>query len=79
MVENTIAHELTHAALMYLSLPAWVEEGFAQMFEHDMTGRALLLMNDEMGQAHKNWWGEHGLEAFWRGDGFHQTGDGQRL
>src|ERR1051325_143312 len=79
LVENTLAHELTHAALACLSLPQWIEEGFAQMFEHDMTGRALLVLNEEMAAAHKNHWRENGLDAFWRGEGFHQSGDMQKL
>jgi hypothetical protein len=72
--ENTLAHELTHASLQHLSMPQWLEEGLAQMFEHDMTGRGLLEVTAEMAQRHKRYWGKHGLDDFWRGDGFIRTG-----
>src|SRR5262249_5828808 len=39
VLENSLAHELTHVALHLRSMPQWLEEGFAQMVEHDMTGR----------------------------------------
>lgn len=77
--ENSLAHELTHASLAHLSLPQWVEEGLAQMFEHDMTGRALLEVNADMAREHKRFWARHGLDMFWRGEGFSRPDKGQRL
>src|SRR5262249_41508680 len=79
LLENTLAHELTHASLSHLSLPQWVEEGLAQMFEHDMTGRSLLLVNEEMAREHKRYWKKHNLDLFWRGEGFSRPDKGQRL
>jgi hypothetical protein len=79
VVENTLAHEMTHASLVYLSLPQWVEEGLAQMFEHDSTGRALLQVDAEMAAEHKRYWSKHGLDAFWRGEGFSRPGKVQKL
>lgn len=74
-----IAHELTHACLTDASLPLWIEEGLAQIVEHDMTGRNLLIVTPEMAQKHKAYWREHGLECFWGGEGFQQLGDAQEL
>jgi hypothetical protein len=79
LLENTLAHEMTHASLFYLTLPQWIEEGLAQMFEHDMTSRALLQVNEAMARRHKRYWNKYGLEPFWRGEGFSQTGSVQAL
>jgi hypothetical protein len=79
LLQNTLAHELTHVSLLHLALPQWVEEGLAQMVEHDMTGRAFLMVDGEMARRHKQYWGRHGLDAFWRGEGFLQPGQVQEL
>jgi hypothetical protein len=78
-LENSLAHELTHASLSHLGLAQWIEEGLAQMFEHDMTGRAVLLVDAEMAREHKRYWGKHGLDRFWRGNGFSSPGKVQKL
>ena len=78
-LQNTLAHELTHASLSHLSMPQWLEEGFAQLFESHMTGRALWVVDVEMAQAHRRYWFENGLDCFWHGDGFSQPGDVQDL
>jgi hypothetical protein len=79
VVENVLAHEMTHASLGYLSMPQWVEEGLAQMFEHDSTGRSLLQVDAEMASEHKRYWSNNGLDAFWRGEGFLRPGKVQKL
>jgi hypothetical protein len=78
-LENTLAHELTHAGLHHLSMPVWLEEGLAQLVEHEMTSRGLLLVDGKMAKQHKQYWGCHGLDAFWRGEGFSKPGKVQRL
>jgi hypothetical protein len=78
-VESTIAHELTHACLTGLGLPLWIEEGLAQIAEHHITGRGELLLTPELAKQHKRHWRKHGLEAFWRGEGFLQPGKMQEL
>jgi len=78
-LENTLSHELTHASLHKQSMPLWLEEGLAQMFEHDMTGRSLLDVTTEMAGLHKRYWGKHGLDAFWCGEGFSRPGKVQEL
>lgn len=79
MLENTLAHELMHASLQHLTMPLWLEEGLAQMFEHDMTGRSLLQVDTEMARRHKRYWAKHGLDELWRGEGFFRPGRGQEL
>jgi hypothetical protein len=78
-LENTLAHEMTHASLQHLTMPVWVEEGLAQMFEHDMTGRQLLELTEERAREHKRHWKRRGLNEFWDGDGFSQAGEPQKL
>jgi len=78
-MENTLAHELTHAALQHHSMPQWLEEGLAQMVEHDMTGRGLLELTVEIADRHKRYWKKHGLDDFWRGEGFSRSGKVQEL
>ena len=78
-LENTLAHELTHASLHHLSMPQWLEEGLAQMFEHDMTGRSLLVLDAKMADQTKRYWGRHGLDEFWHGEGFGSSGKVQEL
>jgi hypothetical protein len=77
-LEHTVAHELTHAALSHLSLPAWIDEGLAQMFDHNMTGTRFLL-SQELAQQHQRFWRSHGLDPFWKGDGFTRPDKGQKL
>src|SRR5262249_28509547 len=74
----TLAHEMTHASLAHLSLPAWVEEGLAQIFECQGGGRPLLLDATEAAR-HKKYWARQSLEAFWRGEGFLRPGKVQKL
>ena len=79
MLENVLSHELTHTALQHLAMPEWVEEGLAQMIEHDMTGRGLLVLDREIAEQHKRHWSKHGLDSFWRGEGFSRAGKVQEL
>jgi hypothetical protein len=72
-LEQMLAHELTHVALHHLSLPQWLEEGLAQMFPQDMRSRPMdwvFEVNAETADRHKRYWGKHGLDAFWSGEGF---------
>src|SRR5262249_29986025 len=79
VLEDTYAHELTHAGLHHLSMPQWLEEGLAQMFGHDMTGRGQMQLTTETAATHKRYWGKKGLDAFWRGEGFSRPGKVQGL
>jgi hypothetical protein len=78
-LERTLAHELTHAALVHLSLPLWVEEGLAQMFERSMSADRSALIDNEAGQRHERFWRNHSLNQFWNGAGFHRATPAQRF
>lgn len=48
----TIAHELLHLAMAHRSLPIWLEEGMAQMFELDMGSfDAIAYQSEELQQC----------------------------
>ncbi len=78
-LQPTLAHELMHASLSHLTHPLWLEEGLAQMFEHDMTGRGLLVVTSEVARKHKKYWHKNGLSGFWSGEGFGRPGKIQEL
>ena len=59
-----------------LSMPQWVEEGLAQVFDREITGAGTTMLSGEMAQRHKQYWAQHGLEAFWSGEGFSRAGGG---
>lgn len=78
-IGRALAHELPHSALTHLSLPQWIEEGLAQMFEHDAAGEDTFRLDSREASKHKGYWGRHGLAEFWRGEGFNRSGRVQTL
>jgi hypothetical protein len=79
LLEQTLAHELTHVALCHLRMPQWLEEGLAQTVMRGVTGQAPLGVDEEAALRHRRYWAGHGLDAFWGGDGFSAPGDLQGL
>ncbi|MCK6459991.1 MAG: hypothetical protein L6Q95_08875 [Planctomycetes bacterium] len=79
VLERTLAHELTHVALRHLDMPLWLEEGIAQIVARAVTGEDPLTADEELALRHKRHWREHGLGAFWRGEGFSAPGGVQSL
>ena len=77
--EGTLAHELTHVALHHCSMPQWLEEGLACLFECDMAGSRQLEVNAAMAAEHEAYWGREELDAFWRGEGFSRPTEVQGL
>jgi len=66
----TLAHELTHHALVGLQLPLWVEEGLTQMMEERATGVHTFVLNRELVERHRDRWARAGLASFWDGSAF---------
>jgi len=77
--ESIAAHELTHALLTHLPIPAWLNEGIAVTIENMITGSAPLTMDKEMYTRHKTFWGEKEIQEFWSGESFYRTDEGQEL
>lgn len=74
-LDPTVAHEMTHLALHDRKMPQWIEEGIAQMVEHDLSGQNLLVVDGRMANRHKRYWREFGIDSFWYGEGFSTEGE----
>jgi hypothetical protein len=79
-IEPVIAHEMTHACLAHLSIPAWLNEGLAVNTEHRLAGnRSGLYTPDQMRKKHRGFWGHAEIQEFWSGKSFLRTDDGNVL
>jgi hypothetical protein len=79
VLQASVAHELTLAALHHLALPQWVEEGLAQMFARNLGSQEPFHVDAAAARRHKRYWTAHGLGAVWRGEGFSRPGRVQGL
>lgn len=70
----TLVHELLHASVTHLTLPEWLEEGLAQIFELDHGEYGASLLTPEEANNCRSFWRTHELSQFWYGRGFHQAG-----
>lgn len=77
--ESITAHEMTHALLSHLPIPAWLNEGMATGIENLLTHSSPLLMDSKSYQRHQSFWGEPEIQEFWNGDAFYRTDEGQSL
>lgn len=79
-LEPVIAHEMTHACLSHLSIPAWLNEGLAVNTENRLapSGRPLFTP-EEMHAKHRQFWGEDEIQQFWSGKSFLRNDDGNLL
>ncbi|MEM7390866.1 MAG: hypothetical protein AAF492_00850 [Verrucomicrobiota bacterium] len=73
------AHEMTHALVSHLPIPAWLNEGMAVNIENMITRSAPLGMDRELFEKHQNFWGEDEIQEFWTGASFHRPDEGQEL
>lgn len=80
LIEPVIAHELTHAALAHLNLPLWLDEGLAVNTERQLAVALPSVHTPRELQAkHAAFWGHAEIQAFWRGESFQRTDDGNLL
>ena len=77
--ETITAHEMTHALVSHLPIPAWLNEGMAVSIENLITGSSPLRMDNETYARHRSFWGEKEIQEFWSGDSFHRPDEGQEL
>ncbi|MET3493520.1 hypothetical protein [Variovorax boronicumulans] len=79
-IEPVIAHEMTHSALSHLDLPRWLDEGLAVNTERRLTGPgAAQHTPQELRRKHLAFWDEATIQAFWSGESFFRTDDGNLL
>lgn len=79
-LEPVITHEMTHACLGHLPLPAWLNEGLAVNTENRLAPRGQPLYTPEqMQDKHRQFWGENEIQEFWSGKSFLRADDGNLL
>lgn len=80
LIEPIIVHEMTHACLSHLPLPAWIYEGLAVIVEQELAGRKFASWTpQEMREKHMFFWGKSEIQEFWSGSSFQRTDDGNLL
>lgn len=79
-VEPVIAHELTHACLSHLPIPAWVNEGLAVNTELRLCPPPRATADPQQLHArHRSFWGQEEIQEFWSGKSFLRTDEGNEL
>ncbi len=74
--ESVLAHELTHALVAHLPLPAWLNEGVAQLCEQQVTGRDTADY-DRIKETLSTYWDAGTIQDLWSGRGFNRQDEGQ--
>ena len=77
--EAIAAHEMTHALLSHLPIPAWLNEGMAVSIENLIVSSTPLRMDNETYSRHRAFWGEKEIQEFWSGEVFGRPDEGQEL
>lgn len=80
VLEPVIAHELFHAVVAHLPLPAWLNEGLATNAEFKYGNRFEdpRHINDKL-PHHRRYWNPERIQRFWSGESFFNADDGQEL
>lgn len=76
--EFAFVHELTHALLLGMNLPLWLEEGLTQLTEARVLGFETLHIDREEVARHRSHWLQHGIQGLWNGSSF-STDEGMQL
>ena len=79
-IEPVIAHEMTHACLAHLPIPAWLNEGLAVNIERRLVPRPRPGVTPQ--QVHRmqvRFWNEDNIQEFWSGRSFLRSDQGQML
>ncbi|HUG23368.1 hypothetical protein [Piscinibacter sp.] len=79
-VEPVIAHEMTHACLSHLPIPAWLNEGLAVNTEHRLSPSGMPTFTPrQMHAKHLAFWGDAEIQEFWSGKSFLRNDDASML
>lgn len=79
-IEPVITHELTHACLSHLPIPAWLNEGLAVNTELRLCPPPQEPLNPRHTHArHRMFWGEEEIQQFWSGKSFLRNDEGNEL
>lgn len=80
-IEPVIAHELTHACLSHLPIPAWLNEGIAVNTERRLCPppSSAGTTPQQMHARHQKFWGPEEIQQFWSGKSFLRADEGNEL
>lgn len=80
-IEPVIAHELTHACLSHLPIPAWLNEGIAVNTERRLCPppSSAGTTPQQMHASHQKFWGPGEIQQFWSGKSFLRSDEGNEL
>lgn len=79
-VEPVIAHELAHACLSHLPIPAWLNEGLAVNTEHRLCPVHQAHASPwQLHERHRKFWGTDQIQEFWSGKSFLRNDEGNEL
>lgn len=78
-MEPTLVHELAHALLAHLPMPAWVNEGLAVNTERRWAPRLPQFQPHELAKKHHRFWNDETMQQFWSGKSYLRTDDGNLL
>ena len=76
---RVLAHELTHACLSHLPIPAWLNEALAMRMETAVTGDSIFYLDQEIFDRHQSHWNEETIQQFWSGQSWEISGDSFEL
>lgn len=79
MMEPTLVHELTHALVGHLPMPAWVNEGLAVNTERRWAPRPPQYKPHELAYMHSKFWNEETMQEFWSGKSYLRPDEGNAL
>jgi hypothetical protein len=83
-IEPVIAHELTHACLSHLPIPAWLNEGLAVNTEQRLCPPPSGVFDgrptpQQMQLRHRRFWKSREIQEFWSGKSFLRADEGNEL
>jgi hypothetical protein len=78
-LDPTITHELTHALVRHLPLPAWLNEGIAVNMERRQHPPSSLHTVGELHEMQRAFWNANTIQEFWSGKSWLRSDDGNML
>jgi hypothetical protein len=78
-MEPTLVHELAHALVSHLPLPAWVNEGLAVNTERRWAPRPPQYKPHELAYMHSKFWNAQTMQEFWSGKSYRRPDEGNVL
>jgi hypothetical protein len=72
---TALVHELTHACLVHLPIPLWLDEALAMRMEQAVCGTPTFDLDREVFDKHRAHWNEETIQEFWSGKSWSIPGD----